>query len=68
MRVVYMDESGTSRKEPLALVAGVVVDGDHQMIAVEEHLERLVRKHIPETDRENFFFPRHEHLERNKIL
>ena len=56
VRVVYLDESGTSRKEPLALVAGVVVDGDHQMIAVEEHLERLVRKHIPEADHENFFF------------
>ena len=37
-------------------MAGVVVDGDHQMIAVEEHLEHLVRKHIPETDHENFFF------------
>lgn len=56
VRVVYLDESGTSRKEPLAVVAGVVVDGDSQMIDVEEHLERLVRKHIPEKDRGGFFF------------
>ena len=56
MRVVYLDESGTSRREPLALVAGVIIDADHQMIAVEERLEQLVRKHIPEADHENFFF------------
>ena len=56
VRIVYLDESGTSRLEPLALVAGVVVDGDLQMVAVEEHLQRLVRKHIPETDWENFSF------------
>ena len=37
VRVVYLDESGTSRREPLAVVAGVIVDGDQQMIAVEEH-------------------------------
>lgn len=54
--IVYLDESGTSRREPLALVAGVVVHGDLQMVAVEEHLQRLVRKHIPETDWENFSF------------
>ncbi|MDE0150567.1 MAG: DUF3800 domain-containing protein [Rhodospirillaceae bacterium] len=56
VRVVYLDESGTSRKEPLAVVAGVIVDGDRQMIAVEEHLAYLVRKHIPEADRDSFFF------------
>ena len=31
VRIVYLDESGTSRREPLALVAGVVVDADNQL-------------------------------------
>ena len=56
VRIVYLDESGTSREEPLAVVAGVVLHGDSQLIAVEEHLERLVEKHIPEDDRQDFFF------------
>ena len=56
VRIVYLDESGTSREERQAVVAGVVIDGDNQLIAVEEHIERLVDRYIPEEDRENFFF------------
>ena len=56
MRIAYLDESGTSRGEQLAVVAGLVIDGDNQLIAVEEHIERLVDKHIHEDDRKEFFF------------
>ncbi len=56
VRIVYLDESGTSRIERVAVVAGVVIDGDNQLIAVEEHMERLVERYIPEDDREDFFF------------
>ena len=56
VRIVYLDESGTSRGERLAVVAGVVIDADNQLIAVEEHMERLVERYIPEDDREDFFF------------
>lgn len=56
VRIVYLDESGTSRGERLAVVAGVVIDGDNQLIAVEEHIQRLIEKHIPEEYRKEFFF------------
>ena len=56
MRIVYLDESGTSRGERLAVVAGVVIDGDNQLVALEEHMERLVERHIPRDNREDFFF------------
>ena len=56
MRIVYLDEGGTSRLESPAVVAGVIVNGDTQLIPVEEHLERLVAKHIPEEHRDGFVF------------
>ena len=56
VRIVYLDESGTSRGERLAVVAGVMIDADNQLIAVEEHMERLVERYIPEDDRGDFFF------------
>ena len=56
VRIVYLDESGTSREEQQAVVAGVVIDGDNQLVAIEEHIERLVERHIPEEDREGFIF------------
>ena len=54
--LVYLDESGTSRGERSAVVAGVVIDGDNQLVALEEHMERLVERHIPRDNREDFFF------------
>ncbi len=55
MRVVYLDESGISRREPVLVVAAIIAHGDTQVIPVEDHLERLVQKHIPEENREGFF-------------
>ena len=51
-----MDESGLSSREPLLVEAGIIVHGDEQVIPIEEHLERLVEKHIPAHQREGFFF------------
>jgi hypothetical protein len=51
-----MDEAGTSKHDPYAVVAGIVVHGDDQIIPLEEHLEYLVQKHIPAEDREGFVF------------
>lgn len=56
MRFVFLDEGGISRDEPIAVVGGVFVHGDEQLIPLEDHLERLVRKHIPEKDWEGFYF------------
>lgn len=54
LRIVYLDESGTSRKsdEPNVYVAGVIVHGDHQLNNLRRELGRIVETHIPEQDRE----------------
>ncbi len=56
VRVTYTDESGTNPRDPCMVVGGVVIDGDAQLGPVEDHLEGLVKKHIPEEDREGFYF------------
>lgn len=56
MRLVYMDEAGISRDEPITVVAGAIIHGDDQLNAVEKHLIGLVEKHIPEHQRHGFVF------------
>lgn len=56
MRLVYLDEGGTSSHEPFTVVAGVMIDADRQMVAIEDHLLTLKRKHIPESDQDGFVF------------
>lgn len=56
MKLVYQDEGGTAAHERYLVVAGVMVDGDRQLVAVENHLDILVQKHIPEGDRSGFVF------------
>jgi hypothetical protein len=56
MKLVYQDEGGTAAHERYLVVSGVVVDGDRQLVAIENHLDILVQKHIPEPDRPGFIF------------
>lgn len=56
MRFVYVDESGTSARESVALVSGVCVDPDRQMIALEDRLSQLADKHVPTAKRPGFVF------------
>lgn len=56
MRLTYLDEGGISQHEPMAVVAGVIVHGDRQLVPVENHLQYLLAKHIPEQDRTGFVF------------
>lgn len=56
MRFAFIDEAGTSQYDPHVVVAAVLIHGDEQLIAIEEHLERLVEKHIPPDARLNFTF------------
>lgn len=56
VRLVYSDEAGIDLKEPYAVVSAVIVDGDRQLVALERHLEKLVNKWVPETQREGFIF------------
>lgn len=56
VRLTYLDEGGISAQEEDVVVAGVIVDGDRQLAAVEKHLRELTIKHIPEPDRRGFIF------------
>lgn len=55
MRIVYVDEAGTSKKEeaPFVVVAGVVVHGDHQLRKLRDRLSAIQTKYVPEADRES---------------
>lgn len=54
MRQAFCDESFS--RSPFFVVAGPIIHADNQLIPVEEYLEALVEKYIPETDREGFVF------------
>jgi hypothetical protein len=58
VRLVYVDEAGITnrRHEPFLIVAGVIVDADMKLVAIERHLTRLVDRHIPEQHRDGFVF------------
>jgi hypothetical protein len=56
MRFAFLDEGGISHDEPVAVVGGVFVHGDEQVIPLEEHLEELIEKHIPKESRDGFVF------------
>lgn len=58
MRLVYIDEAGTSNpdQEPILVVAGVIVHADTKLIAIERHLDKLVERHIPPEKRDGFVF------------
>lgn len=58
MRLVYMDEAGISnpKQEPFLVVAGIIIDADHSLNGVENELERIMKRHIPEQHRDGFVF------------
>ncbi len=56
VRLTYLDEGGTSAREPAAVVAGVIVHGDSQLALVEERLQALATEFIPLEDRRGFVF------------
>jgi hypothetical protein len=56
MRLTYVDEGGIAKHEPFMVVSGVIIDGDRQLVAIENHLDILVQKHIPEEDRPGLIF------------
>lgn len=57
-RFVYLDESGISnpKHEPFLIVAGVIVDADRQLKALERSIERIADRKIPAQHRDGFFF------------
>lgn len=56
VRQVFMDESGISAHEPIAVVAGIVIDADRDLNRVEQYLESLVNEFVPKEHRSGFVF------------
>lgn len=55
LRILYVDESGHSAKEPVALVAGLILNPDRQWRVLAERLDAL-RELVPEEFRDGFVF------------
>lgn len=47
-KLVYLDETGTNKKDPFLVVAGVVVDPDKDLSALEQGLKNIILELIPE--------------------
>jgi hypothetical protein len=58
VRLVYMDEAGIShpQQEPFAVVSGVIVNADNQLLILEKYLDALVTEYIPANQRDGFVF------------
>lgn len=55
MRYIYIDEAGIDPKEPVTIVAGIIVDADHQWRSAEKALKELLDA-VPDEIRPGFIF------------
>ena len=55
MRVIYLDETGHSYQEPVAAVAGFILNPDEQWKLMADEIERL-KESVPPEFREDFIF------------
>jgi hypothetical protein len=53
MRLIYVDEAGTSAPEPVTVVVGLIVDPDRHWLAANSAISRLLQK-VPTSIREGF--------------
>ena len=56
VRIIYVDEAGTSAREPVAVVSGVIVHGDQQLEDLEQSIEKVFDAHVPAHLRNGFHF------------
>jgi hypothetical protein len=54
VRFIYTDEAGTSAKEPVCVVASVIVHGDKQWRTLQGEIGRIVSERVPVDLRDNF--------------
>ncbi|NTG36966.1 DUF3800 domain-containing protein [Agrobacterium rhizogenes] len=45
-RIVYMDESGVTKKDEVMVVVGIMVDADKQAHILEEEIRNVVKPHV----------------------
>jgi len=68
VRFVYVDEAGTSKKEPVAVVAAVIIQADDQWRKAEKRLEDIRQKYLPDNIRNGFIFHAKELFSGGKLL
>src|SRR5687767_9400791 len=69
MKLVYADDAGLfNSSEPFIVAAGVLVDGDKQLVALENQLDRIATQYIPNSDRSGFVFHATELWSGNKYF
>jgi hypothetical protein len=58
VRLVYIDEAGIGKpqEEPFLIVGAVIVHADKSLIEVERHLDKIVKRYIPEEHWADFVF------------
>jgi hypothetical protein len=56
LRYVYVDEAGTSAREPVSIVTGVIVDADRHWRVAHDRVQALLDEFVPADRRENFIF------------
>lgn len=54
MRFIYTDEAGTSEREPVCVVATVIVHADNQWRNLQKEIARVVQERVPANIQENF--------------
>jgi hypothetical protein len=61
VRVIYLDETGHSYKEPVAAVAGVILDPDRQWRLMADEIEKL-KETVPAQFRDAAFASKEEEI------
>jgi hypothetical protein len=56
VRLLYLDEAGSSHSAPHLCVAGVLVHGDIEWPEIDRRIQALIDAYIPEPDRLGFVF------------
>jgi hypothetical protein len=56
VRLIYTDEAGTSAREPVCVVSGVIVHADEELRTVQRELERAIWQGVPSQYQGNFVF------------
>lgn len=56
MRFVFVDDAGSTMRDPQIVVSAIIVQAEAQLIRLEARMTRLVQKHIPAEERSSFSF------------
>jgi hypothetical protein len=56
LRYVYVDEAGTSAREPVSVVVGIIIDADRHWQAAHDRVQELIEDFVPAERRKDFIF------------